>query len=69
MPHRYACNTASNRKREIDRLWRESRQRAGLPQKLTSEEQIHFVPVVVSVLRARSRASSAQRRVTASRAA
>jgi hypothetical protein len=68
MPNNYIGNTAS-RDREIDQLWKESRLRSGLPQKLSDEEQSYFVPVVVSVLRARSRASSGPRRATASRTA
>jgi hypothetical protein len=69
MPQRYTRNTTQLHAREIDRLWKESRLRSGLPQKLTPEEQIYFVPVVVSVLRSHSRASAVRRRATASRAA
>jgi hypothetical protein len=68
MPNNYTRNIA-NQDREISQLWKESRLRSGLPQKLSVEEQSYFVPVVVSVLRARSRASAGQRRAKALRAA
>jgi hypothetical protein len=55
--------------RDIQQLWRVSRANSGIPRNLTSAEQIYFVPVVVSVLRAHSRASDGPRRATASRAA
>ena len=57
------------RQREITLIWRESRRMSGIPRNLTPDEQSYFVPVVVSVLRARSRASSGPRRATASRTA
>lgn len=57
------------RQREIDRIWRESRRMSGIPLNLTADEQVYFVPVVVCVLRAHSKALSARQRALASRAA
>jgi hypothetical protein len=68
MPYNYTRNTTS-RAREIDRLWKESRLRSRLPEKLSAEEQTNLVPVVVAVLRGRSRASAGPRHAKVSRAA